>query len=83
MAGPAVLRRWLEPAGNGRSQIDGRLRQNPAYRPAHIKTDGISVPSVLICGISPAASGDVIYDDAGLNVKDKYMKADASPLVFQ
>ena len=41
MAGPAVLRRWLEPVGNGGPQIDGRLavvcrEQNPAYRPAHL-----------------------------------------------
>ena len=35
MAGPAVPWRWLEHVGNGVSQIDGCLRQNPAYRQAH------------------------------------------------
>ena len=34
IAGPAVPGRRLELAGNGEPQIDGRLRQNPAYRPA-------------------------------------------------
>jgi hypothetical protein len=38
MAGPAVPWRWLERRGNAASQIDGCLRQNPAYRPAHIDT---------------------------------------------
>ena len=44
-AGPAVPRRWLEPVGNGGTQIDGRLRQNPAYRPARKMIKG-SRPSI-------------------------------------
>lgn len=35
MACPAVPWRWLERAGDGAPQIDGCLRQNPAYRQAH------------------------------------------------
>ena len=37
-AGPAVPWRWLERRGNAPTQIDGCLRQNPAYRPAHNDT---------------------------------------------
>ena len=32
--GPTVPGRRLELISNGKPQIDGRLRQNPAYRPA-------------------------------------------------
>ena len=39
-AGPAVPRRRLEHGGNAAPQIDGRLRQNPAYRPAHFDMRG-------------------------------------------
>ena len=51
-AGPAVPRRRLELIGNGESQIDGRLRQNPAYRLArNMDTDSslLSVSSIY-CG---------------------------------
>ena len=32
MAGPAVLRRWLEPVGNGGPQIDGRSKASASDR---------------------------------------------------
>ena len=49
MAGPAVLRRWLEPVGNGGSQIDGRSETSVSDRTR--LTGPLIIKSTELCSV--------------------------------
>ncbi len=93
MAGPAVPGRWLEPGSNSWPQIDGRSRQNPAYRPTHTKDPGSHDPGsfvIVLCFLfsSPQEDqqtehADDEYCDNGPLHAENRVVAEAAPGALQ
>ncbi len=61
MACPAVPWRRLERSGNAASQIDGRLRQNPAYRLTHFTMGSVRAILALLFSLNFTKIGTNSY----------------------